>query len=88
MPQLAIYAPEFKAGKISGRFRGARGTVAPPPPAISGHAKGWMCCYKNTLILVFCTFQCITSIATFQRVAPTTPPDTTLVSSLSQNFKI
>ena len=31
--------------QISGRFRGA---VA-PPPAISGHTKGWMCCYKNTL---------------------------------------
>ena len=27
---------------------------------------------------MFCTFQCIT-IYTFQRVAPTTPPDTTLV---------
>ena len=33
--------------KGSGGFRGA---VA-PPPAISGHTKGWMCCYKNTLIL-------------------------------------
>ena len=22
---------------------------SPPPPAISGHTKGWMCCYKNTL---------------------------------------
>ena len=22
-----------------------------PPPAISGHTKRWMCCYKNTLIL-------------------------------------
>ena len=20
-----------------------------PPPSISGHTKGWMCCYKNTL---------------------------------------
>ena len=29
---------------LSGGFRGA---VA-PPPAISGHTKGWMCCYKNT----------------------------------------
>ena len=35
--------------------------------------------------MVFCTFQCIT-IYTFQRVAPTTPPGTTFVSSFSQNF--
>ena len=27
---------------FSGRFRGG------PLPAISGHTKGWMCCYKNT----------------------------------------
>ena len=33
----------------SGGFRGARGAVA-SPPANSGHTKGWMCCYKNTLI--------------------------------------
>ena len=35
---------------------------------------------------MFCTFQCIT-IYTFQRVAPTTPPDTTLVSSFSQHLR-
>ena len=35
--------------------------------------------------MMFCTFQCIT-IYTFQRVAPTTPPGTTLVSSFSENF--
>ena len=27
---------------------GARGAVAPPPLGISGHTKGWLCCYKNT----------------------------------------
>ena len=37
--------------------------------------------------MMFCTFQCIT-IYTFQSVAPTTPPGTTLVSSFSENFKI
>ena len=35
---------------------------------------------------MFCTFQCIT-IYTFQRVAPTTPPGTTLVSSFSQTLR-
>ena len=35
---------------------------------------------------MFCTFQCIT-IYIFQRVAPTIPPGTTLVSSFSQNLR-
>ena len=30
---------------------GGLGGCSPPPPAISGNTKGWMCCYKNTLIL-------------------------------------
>ena len=42
-----------------------------------------MCCYKNTLILANSDVLYI-SMHNFQRVAPTTPPDTTLVSSFSR----
>ena len=41
----------------SGGFRGARGAVA-PSNAISGHTKGWMYCYKNTLILANSVIWC------------------------------
>ena len=72
------YSMENFAPLLSGGF-GGLGAMPPPPPfppppAISGHTKGWMCCYKNTLIpnsdvLYISMYNYI-----FQRVAPTTPP--------------
>ena len=41
---VAVLMGEFSRSSISGGFREA---VGPRPPAISGHAKGWMCCYKT-----------------------------------------
>ena len=67
---------------------GARGAVA-PPHLVSQDIQRDGCVviktHKNTLILANNILQCI-AIYTFQRVAPTTPPGTILVSSFSQNF--
>ena len=68
-------------------LRGAREAVA-PSPAISGHSyiQKDGCIVIKTLILansvIFVHFNA------FQRVAPTTPPGSTLVSSFSQTLKV
>ena len=55
-------------------------------PAISGHTKEWMCCYKNTLILAN-TVIFVHNNLYLPKGCTHHAPGTILVSSFSQNFK-